>query len=491
MRTDRGNTTRDPRKNLLRIYQAALDRVEGRRAVREQWSPSPDDSSWAAIAIGKAAGSMMEGAMDRLGERLASGLVITKPGHEPLGLASRIEVMIGGHPMPNAKSLAAGERLVEYLAAVPPGMPLLALISGGASALAERLQPGLTLEDLARANQWLLGSGLAIGEINRVRKALSAIKDGGLWQWIGERPVTALLLSDVRGDDPRDIGSGLLFADPRPLPSGLPVWLETLVRACATERAPSTSRFGGLPQYCRHSSHSPPPRRQRGRPESRGGDAVPGPGSWPSMARTTEYLNSVGFATPLAHPRRAFAEEGNSSPPPSPPHRTHFHWRIIACLDDAKAAAARKGAKLGYHVHRHDAFVEGCTALAGGEIAAYLKSAPRGLHLWGGEPTVRLPENPGRGGRAQHLALAAAMELAGSGNICLLAAGTDGTDGPGEDAGALVDGATLNRALSDPFAARQALERADSGSLLAEAGDLIETGPSGTNVMDLFIGIVT
>jgi hydroxypyruvate reductase len=374
------------------------------------------------VAIGKAAGSMMAGAVGCLGDRLERGLVITKPGHGPTALPSCIEVRFGGHPMPDAHSLEAGDRLLGLLDQLAPGVPLLMLISGGASALVERLQPGLSLADLARANGWLLGSGLAIGEVNRVRKALSAIKGGGLWPWIGARPVTALLLSDVRGDDPRDIGSGLLFPDPRPLPQPLPEWLEPML-APARTASPAIEEAGSDPAT----------------------------------------LHGV----------------------------TPFDWRIVASLDNARAAAARKGAELGYHVQQHEPFVAGDAAQAGREIAQALRQASPGLHIWGGEPTVRLPDEPGRGGRAQQLALAAAIELAGCGGISLLAAGTDGSDGPGGDAGALVDGTTLARACADAASARAALQRADAGSLLGEAGDLLETGPTGTNVMDLFIGIVT
>ncbi|MDX1334756.1 MAG: MOFRL family protein, partial [Gammaproteobacteria bacterium] len=112
-----------------------------------------------------------------------------------------------------------------------------------------------------------------------------------------------------------------------------------------------------------------------------------------------------------------------------------------------------------------------------------------GVHIWGGETTVRLPEHPGRGGRNQHLALSAARILSGSTGISLLSAGTDGTDGPGSDAGALVDGGTIQRGLIEDQNAETALLRADSGSFLELSGDLVSTGPTGTNVMDLVIAL--
>jgi hydroxypyruvate reductase len=114
---------------------------------------------------------------------------------------------------------------------------------------------------------------------------------------------------------------------------------------------------------------------------------------------------------------------------------------------------------------------------------------PRGVHIWGGETTVQLPGHPGRGGRNQHLALSAALEIEGRKDIFLLSAGTDGTDGPTEEAGALVDGETLRRGSIDGLSATGCLQAADSGSFLAASGDLISTGPTGTNVMDLVIAL--
>jgi hydroxypyruvate reductase len=155
----------------------------------------------------------------------------------------------------------------------------------------------------------------------------------------------------------------------------------------------------------------------------------------------------------------------------------------------AKHAAAEVGKGLGLAVHFHERFVEGDAAERGRDLARQLVSGPPGLHVWGGETTVHLPERPGRGGRNTHLALAAALELAGRGDCYLLSAGTDGTDGPTEDAGALVDGGTVERASLDGFDAPEALRRADSGSALEASGDLIQTGPTGTNVMDLMLGL--
>ncbi|MFM1892302.1 MAG: hypothetical protein RLZ44_1379, partial [Pseudomonadota bacterium] len=305
-------------------------------------------------------------------------------------------------------SLAAGERLLAFLRDLPPDLPLLALVSGGASALVEVPRPGVTLEDLQRANAWLLASGLPIGEMNKVRKALSRIKGGGLLNYVGKRPVLGLLISDVPYDEPAVIGSGLLVpAAPGELPA-LPDWLAELTGAAAEEASP--------PSEC------------------------------PELV-------------------------------------------LVATLGDALDAAAAAGTAAGLAVHRHPEFLEGEAAERGRALAAFLLEAPPGLHLWGGETTVTLPAEPGRGGRNQHLALAAAELLDGRDDLVLLAAGTDGSDGPTEDAGGLVDGGTWGRALREGLDPRRALQRADAGSVLAATGDLVHTGPTGTNVMDLVIAL--
>ena len=162
---------------------------------------------------------------------------------------------------------------------------------------------------------------------------------------------------------------------------------------------------------------------------------------------------------------------------------------IVARLDDAIAAAAAEGARLGYPVHRHRGFLRGDPGAAGLRIGRLLRDAPAGLHLWGGETTPTLPPVPGRGGRSQHLALAAATAIAGRDDIVLLAGATDGSDGPGEDAGGLVDGGTVARGALDGLDAQACLRRADSGSFLEAAGDLIQTGPTGTNVMDVVLAL--
>ena len=163
---------------------------------------------------------------------------------------------------------------------------------------------------------------------------------------------------------------------------------------------------------------------------------------------------------------------------------------IVATLDNAKSAAAEAAKKLGYESLIESAFIAGNAMEAGTRLAKkILQSEPRTVHIWGGETTVVLPDMPGRGGRNQGLALAAAMMLQGHDDAWLLAAGTDGTDGPTDDAGALVDGGTIARGAQAGQTAAQSLARADAGSFLEASGDLVHTGPTGTNVMDIMLGL--
>lgn len=174
----------------------------------------------------------------------------------------------------------------------------------------------------------------------------------------------------------------------------------------------------------------------------------------------------------------------------SPAGFDHVQTDIIATVEDARLAAAKAARSDGYEVTLHEALLAGDALLAGSQLAAVMKtSRPGQVSLWGGETTVQLPPETGRGGRCQSLALAAAIALEGTSGQYLLAVGTDGSDGPGDDAGALVDDHTVQRGRAAGFDAAQMLESADAGSFLEASGDLITTGPTGTNVMDLVIGL--
>jgi len=341
---------------------------------------------WLA-AIGKAASSMALGAHDALGSALERGLVITKDGHvQPELLAlSGLEIHESAHPIPDERSLAAGERLLRWVEQLPDSVDPLFLISGGASSLVEVLEAGASFADLARVTAGGLAAGIPVGELNARRARLSRIKGGRLTARLGARPARALFLSDVPGDDPAVIGSGLL-----------------------------------------------------------------GP-----SADTADRVERA----------------------------------VLASIDHAREGVAAAAAELGLEVYVCPRrFDEDALRLAV-RFAHELCLNTTQVRVWGGESTVQLPENPGRGGRNQHLALAAARLIAGQADLLLLAAGTDGTDGPTDDAGALVDAETCVRLALAELDADECLRSADSGTALAGAGDLIHTGPTGTNVGDLVIGI--
>ncbi len=234
-----------PRRQLERIYAAALQAVDGRAAVRRALVTGDMAGPWWVIAVGKAAAAMTLGALDCLGSRCLGGLAIEKtlpPDLRPF-VAHGVDCRIGGHPLPTGASLAAGEHLLAALARTPPGARLLFLISGGASSLVEVPVAGLGLAQLERLNRWLLASGLPIGPMNRVRTAVSRIKGGGLLAALPPTPRRVLAISDVPADDPGLIGSGLLVpASTAALAVALagldlPPWLRTWVELGLAQRA--------------------------------------------------------------------------------------------------------------------------------------------------------------------------------------------------------------------------------------------------------------
>jgi hydroxypyruvate reductase len=380
--------------------------------VLEYLRHHPMKSPCSMIAIGKAAAAMALGAQRALGETLRAGLVITRPGHtEPRLDGGRVLQLEGAHPLPDARSLAAGDSLLEFLDSLPDEEPLLFLLSGGASALVEVLPPGVSAAQLTAVNHWLLASGLGIAEMNTLRKRLSRIKGGRLIPRLRGRRTLQLLLSDVPGNLLGVIGSGLLIADDAPAPAPL--------------------------------AH----------------DLMPPDGLQGLLA---------------TQPHEAL-EAGN------------IESHIIATNEGACEALVAAAQRQGITTYHHPGHFQGDAGELAAQFCERLLHGPEGLHLWGGESSVQLPAHPGCGGRNQHLALAAARYLSGHENLLLLAAGSDGSDGATEDAGALVDGGTIQRGEWEGVSAADALQRADAGRFLEASGDLIQTGPTGTNVMDLVL----
>ena len=395
---------------LLDLYARACAAVDGRRAVRAALAGTDGVGEWSILAIGKAASGMALGALDLLGGRVGRGLVISRRGHlDPeLGRWPMLTCLEGDHPVPGAASLAAGAAVLAFAAATPARGPILVLVSGGASSLVEALPAGVDSSELARANEWGIANGLAIGELNAVRRRLSRLKDGRLAAALAHADARALLMSDVPGDDPAVIGSGLVRASgATPLPAGLPDWLAALAARAAAE--------------------------------------LPAGGAMPAT--------------------------------------------VVAGIEDCFIALERAADARGLVARRLVPLAAGDVLQAASRYAHALAVNTADLLVWGGETSVQLPPDPGRGGRNQAFALATARLIAGHTDLVVLAAGTDGTDGNSDDAGAIVDGGTLERGRVAGLDANAALAAADSGPFLQATGDLLYTGPTGINVGDLVIGL--
>ncbi len=402
------------RQHLEDLFRAGLSAVHGTQCVAEFLESHPPQSRTCVVAIGKAASAMAAGALQALDEQFLGCLLVTREGHiDPLhNQDARFICLEAGHPLPDARSLQAGDRLCRFLGEVPADADILFLLSGGASSLVEVLPETIRLPQLQQLNRWLLASGLDIVAINRVRRSVSRIKGGGLLACLHGRKAMALLISDVAGDDPAIIGSGLLYPGVDPDLSGLhlPRWI--LGMAAAT-----------------------------------------GP-----------------------------AEQGDGTP-----ERIDHH--VVANIDRALKAAALAGDVLGYTTTIVDERLGGEAFDTGTRLVAQLRGWHSGLYLWGGETTVTLPAVPGAGGRNQHLALAAASVMMDADTLLLLSAGTDGTDGVTHAAGAIVDPGTLARGAACGLDPQSCLQRADSARFLQASGDVLTTGPTGTNVTDMVIGL--
>jgi hydroxypyruvate reductase len=373
----------DPRRSLLvELFRAALAAVDGRRRVRAALAGGRDGGSVSVFAVGKAAPAMTLGAADALGARISRGLVVAPDGSIPAALRALpgIDCREAGHPRPDARSLEAGQALLDFAAATKGSEPVLLLVSGGASALVEAPAAGVGLAELVALYDRSLAERLDIEALNRERAAVSRIKGGRLGALFAGSPVQALLLSDVPRDDPAVLGSGI--AD--------------------------------------------------------------GPG---------------------------------------------ITRRIVGSIDDALDAVLRAATADGLVAQRGRGRLQGDAAEAARRICHELAIGGANLLAYGGETTVELPERPGRGGRCQHLAAAASLAIAGHADYLVLAAGTDGRDGASEDAGAVVDGGTAGRAADAGLDAAAALAAGDSGPLLEATGDLLHTGPTGTNVGDLVLAL--
>jgi glycerate 2-kinase len=420
------------RRQALSIFRAAVAAADPGSAVRQHLERL-DTSRYRDIYVvgaGKAGASMAAAAERILGKRITGGLVNVKYGH--VAKLRRIKLNECGHPVPDERGVAGAERIAKIAEAATRDDLVVCLVSGGASALLPLPAPPISLEEKQEVTRLLLACGADIHEFNAVRKHLSHIKGGQLARLASPARVEALLLSDVIGDDPGVIGSG---------PS-----------------APDASTFA-------------------------------------EVAHIVEKYGIAGRLPTSVIRRLELGSRGEiaETPKQGDPIFRRVRNTIIGSNRLALAAAARCARGHGFRTVVLSSEIQGETreiARMHGAIAREIVRRGQPLRppaciISGGETTVTL-RGSGLGGRNQEFVLAAALEIAGLPDTVVLSAGTDGTDGPTDAAGAIADGSTLAR---KPEGAAY-LNANDSYHYFEALGDLVKTGPTLTNVMDVRLVLV-
>lgn len=431
----------------LTIYKAAIAAVTPEKCVR-RWMKLTDCNLIVGdhvynlskvkkiylVGAGKASAAMARAAETLLGDYISDGIVITKYGHGvPL---SRCRLMEAGHPVPDESGVRATEALLDLVAAAGPEDLILCMISGGGSALCTAPAEGVSLEDKQETTRLLLGCGATIHEINTIRKHLSLIKGGWLYRSANGARIISLILSDVIGDDLDIIASGVT--------------------------APDTSTFGDCMEILSRYDLF---------------ETVPG---------AVRYHLSKGCKGEVAE-----------TPKPQDHIFANIYNQIVGSISDALVAAETEAGRHGFTPLILTSMIRGEAREVAKVLSAIAEeirrsnkpvNAPACL-LSGGETTVIL-KGDGVGGRNMELALSAGIELSGCLKTMLLCAGTDGTDGPTDAAGAFVDGTTVTRADALGISAIRHLANNDAYRFFESLGDLLITGPTRTNVMDIQIVLV-
>jgi hydroxypyruvate reductase len=418
----------DPRAFLRSLYAAAVQRALPGH-VTADFLPPPPKGRTLVLGAGKAGGAMAA-AVDRLWPRDAplSGLVITRYAHVPPaepGAPGRIEVVEAAHPVPDEAGRRAAERMLALTDGLTADDLVLALVSGGASALLSLPDPRLSFSGKQAINRALLNSGAAIDEMNCVRKHLSAIKGGRLAARCAPARVVSLLISDVPGDDPAVIGSGPTVADASTCADALAILDRYRIEVPAAVREALAS--GAL--------------------------ETPKPGD-PAFGGHAVHL----IATPQQSLEAAAAVARAAGIPA---------YILSDEIEGESREVGKVHAALARAVARHGApFARPCVILSGGET------------------TVTVRTKGGRGGRAGEFLLGCALALQGQAGVHVLAADTDGIDGVEDNAGAIVAPDTLARAAALGLQAAAHLDRHDSYPFFEALGDLVKPGPTFTNVND-------
>ncbi len=424
------------------IFRAALSAADPRAAVHRALVRDGDTLRVAAraydlksvrhlyvIGFGKASAAMAQAVEEILGDRIARGAINTQYAHAlPL---TRSEITEAGHPLPDENSLRGTEKILAILRDATPDDLILCLISGGGSALLELPVAGVSLDDLRATTDALLRAGATINELNALRKHLSQVKGGQLARRANGAPIVALILSDVIGSPLDTIASG--------------------------PTAPDSTTFA---------------------------DAL-------------RVIEQRGVRDGLPASIRAYLQRGvRGETPDTPAAGDALFARVqnVVIVDNALAcdAATRAARALGFNTLLLSTYVQGEAREIAKLLAAIAKEiaqtdrpvARPACVIAGGETTVTVRGN-GKGGRNQELVLAAALEIAGIENAVVFSAGTDGTDGPTDAAGALADGKTIARAAAMGMDARAYLANNDAYNFFKPLGDLIMTGPTNTNMNDV------
>jgi len=417
---------REPLKDAVAAWRTGVRAVSPEGAVRAWLRVHPSFDPSAANTLTVATGKAAAGMARALGPR-GRGFVLVPMGTDPGALAPGWTVLHGEHPIPGRNSFESTRRILREVAKLSAGDRLLYLISGGTSALFEMPLDTLDQTAVTTAYRVLLGSGADIGDMNVVRRALSASKGGGLLRVAHPASVTTLAVSDVAADDPVTIGSGptVLAADRRGQA------FEILERYHLLDVMPPS-----VVAACRD--------RESSGADQAGGGVIPA---------SFDVILSV-----------ASAEEAAKS------HLTRAGYEVVdapfARLSGDAAEAARR--------------------IATAMLAMRGRGRDR-AYVVGGETTVRLPAAIGTGGRNQHLAALLACELEGKRGLACMVGGTDGRDGNSDAAGALVHGGTAAIARRRGVELDRAIQRFDSGTALRAAGAAVRIGASGTNVGDLLV----
>jgi glycerate 2-kinase len=421
------------RTTISRWFEMALETVEPQRAVTSSLALHDDtlevdgrairlsqDGRIIVLAVGKAAGGMARGALDAIGDRIDRGIILTKYGHisEPV---EGFESFEANHPTPDQAGLDATARILEAVSGLAERDVVIALVSGGGSALLELPRDGVSLEDMQEVTQGLMHRGAGIHDLNTVRRALSKVKGGGLRRAIGPARCVTLLLSDVLGNDPATIASG------------------------PTVQAQASS-----------------------------GDAL-------------EVLDRFGIRD-VASANVLSALVGDDGDDPIDTSRDVV--AVIADNETFVTAIAEHAKRDGLRVQILPDPYEDDAADLGREMVDLARTVRHDVDVLirGGEATVEVTGD-GTGGRNTEMALAAAIALEGNHRWWVASLASDGDDGNSGATGAVADGNTVHRARVAGIDPVNALRRNDSATVFREVGGLIETGPTGTNVNDVYIAL--